>query len=57
MVSEERVTVHNTEDAKIVQEIFGQKRTLCIATGEVLSLQISLFLNWLLFLFITLKKF
>lgn len=34
MVAEERITEHNAEDAKIVQEMFGQKRVLCIATGE-----------------------
>ncbi|XP_020586573.1 p21-activated protein kinase-interacting protein 1-like [Phalaenopsis equestris] len=34
MAAEERITVHNAEDAKIVQEMVGQKRVLCIATGE-----------------------
>lgn len=34
MVAEERITAHDAEDAKIVQEMVGQKRVLCIATGE-----------------------
>ncbi|KAL0926501.1 hypothetical protein M5K25_002739 [Dendrobium thyrsiflorum] len=34
MVAEERITAHNAEDAKIIWETVGQKRVLCIATGE-----------------------
>ncbi|PKA45768.1 hypothetical protein AXF42_Ash018319 [Apostasia shenzhenica] len=34
MVAEERVTAHDAEDAKIVQEMTSQKRVLCVAPGE-----------------------
>ncbi|KAG6489595.1 hypothetical protein ZIOFF_050870 [Zingiber officinale] len=34
MVSEERITVHDSEDAKMIHELNGQKRVLCVAPGE-----------------------
>ncbi|KAK8919354.1 hypothetical protein KSP39_PZI021144 [Platanthera zijinensis] len=34
MVANERITAHDAEDAKIVQEMVAQKRVLCIAVGE-----------------------
>ncbi|KAG6503935.1 hypothetical protein ZIOFF_036259 [Zingiber officinale] len=33
-VSEERITVHDSEDAKMIRELNGQKRVLCIAPAE-----------------------
>lgn len=34
MVADERITAHDAEDAKIVQEMVAPKRVLCIAAGE-----------------------
>ncbi|KAH7673836.1 protein MAK11 protein [Dioscorea alata] len=34
MVAEERVTVHNSEDARLIHEMDAGKRVLCIAPGE-----------------------
>lgn len=35
MVAEERVTVHDSEDARLIHEMDAGKRVLCIAPGEV----------------------
>ncbi|XP_073005895.1 uncharacterized protein [Typha latifolia] len=34
MVADERITVHDSEDAKLVHEIDGGKKVLCVASGE-----------------------
>ncbi|CAL9053344.1 unnamed protein product [Musa banksii] len=35
MVADERITVHDSEDARLIQEMDGQKRVLCVAPSEV----------------------
>lgn len=35
MAIEEKISVHEAEDAKIVCELNNQKRVLCAASGEV----------------------
>lgn len=35
MASEERVSVHESEDARLVCELENPKRVLCVAPGEV----------------------
>ncbi|THU74894.1 hypothetical protein C4D60_Mb04t38220 [Musa balbisiana] len=34
MVADERITVHDSEDARLIQEMDGQKRVLCVAPSE-----------------------
>lgn len=48
MVFDEKISVHEAEDAKIVSELENPKRVLCAASGEVSLLGLSVF--WLLFL-------
>lgn len=36
MAAEETVSVHNSEDARLVTDLVGQKKVLCVAPGEVI---------------------
>lgn len=49
MVSEDKIGVHEAEDAKVVCEMEASKRVLCVAVGEVKRFRLfGLLLNFFL---------
>lgn len=42
MASEKTITVHNSEDARVMQELDCEKKVLCVASGEVFAVSIVL---------------